>query len=291
MPYKTRILITFITIIFALTTNIIKADEPPAEGMLPPTDILYLSFKSMAENPTMGRIEQVGKYYGRVTTENLNEAEKFALGEVHFINLKPNEALASFEPFMGGDDLRARIAWQRVMQIRFRAFNETDRVEKMIEEYKQKFEPNGMDVWDIDRQILNIATKYQKAGEYQKVVNLITNAIERLSGNAPYMTYRMPAQFMKSFEETGNVELAEKMMLDVQNKLKNVVAAYVKENPEGHVFYKAADYVPGREYRMEEGLLGYTFDEGYPNPELRFHQYNLIINDLDGALWRIRIEK
>ena len=101
----------------------------------------------------------------------------------------------------------------------------------------------------------------------------------------------MPAHFMKSFEKTGNVELAEKMMTDIQNKLKNVVAAYVKDHPEGHNFYSAASYVPGREYRMEEGLLGYTFDEGYPSPELRFSQYNLIINDLDGALWRIRIEK
>lgn len=263
---------------------------PPSEGMLLPTDVLYLSFKSMAENPTLGRLEQVGEYFGRVQVENLSEEQKFALGEVYFINLKPDEALAEFEPFMDGDDLRARIAWQRVMQIRFRAYNETDRVEQMIKQYRDKFEPSGMDVWDIERQIENIATMYQKAGNYQRVVDLITEELGRYSGNAPYMVYTLPGQFMKSFEETGNVELALQLMSEIRGKLKNVVANYVKDNPGGHVFYKAAEYVPGREYRMEEGLLGITFDENYPPPELRFNQYNMIINQIDASLLRIRSE-
>lgn len=290
IDYAQKLLVqSVLIIVFSFVSS--SANEPKAEGMLLPTDVLYLSFKSMAENPTMGRKNQVGAYFGRVQTENLDEVQKFALAEVYYVNLKPTEALTAFEPFMDGDDLRARIAWQRVMQIRFRAYNEPERVEEMVNEYRAKFEPNRIDVWGVEGQIVNIAGKYQRAGNYQKVVDLIREELARLPHNTPYMVFRAPGQFMKSFQETGNIELAEKMITEIHNDLKNVAANYIKTHPEGSMFYKAADYVPGRVYRMEEGLLGAVFEENYPTSELRFNQFDLVINELNGTLRRLRVEK
>lgn len=277
-----------IMILFLVNAN---ANQPAAEGELLPTDVLYLSLKSMTENPTMSRMEQVGPFFSRMKTEDLNDDEKFALGEVYFLNFKPKEAIAAFEPFMNGDGIRARIAWQRAIQIRFRSFKEVERAEEMVGEYRTKFKPNKVDVWGLERQILNLAGKYQQERNYQKAVDLITQELERLPKNTPFMAFRVPGQFIKSFQETGNADLVEKLITEIQKGLKNAEADYVKAHPEGGVYYKAADYVPGRLYRMEEGLRGIISDDSYPTPELRHTQLNLIINELEATLKRLRSEK
>ena len=87
---------------------------------LKPTEVLYLSLKAMEENPGAGRLETVSRFFERIDESELDDNEEFARGEVAFVQLRPGEVLYQLEPFMEGDDLRARIAWQKAMQVHFR---------------------------------------------------------------------------------------------------------------------------------------------------------------------------
>lgn len=251
---------------------------------LKPSDVVFLSLQAMAENPSTGRIANVGRFYERLNMDNLNEAERFALGEVYFLNFKPREAFAAYEPFMDGTDMRARIAWHRNMQIQFRAFRQFDEVERMLEAYRAKFQPIPEDVWNGGRQIFNFAEKYDREGKHQAVVDVIMAEIERLPRNAPYRAFRLPAKHLKSFDAVGRGEEARELLQAIQNEMAEQLAALTAANPGGIRMYAKPRHEEGRYYRMEEGLLGAAFSPGYPSLEMRVRHYQWLIDEIDLVL-------
>lgn len=264
----------------ALLLSPLHAIAQTANSSLQPTEVVYYSLKAMAENPTANRIATIKQFFERLETENLSQEQEFALGEVYFLNFKPRESYAQYEPFMSGNDMRARIAWQKTMQINFAGFRRHELVEEMIEDYWEKFEPIRADIWDTSRQIRNLAYKYQNEGDYQKAVDLITREIERLPRNAPYRAFRLPVVFMKSFEAVGQREEALELIQSIRGKMREDLARFAKQNPDGTMIFKEVNLSPGTYYRLEEGLEGAPFSGQYPLPSLRIRQYMQLINEL-----------
>lgn len=258
----------------------LQATAQDDNAPLKPTEVVYFSLKAMAQNPTADRIATINRFFERMDVTSLSGDQQFALGEVYFLNFKPRESLEQYEKFMDGNGLRARIAWQKAMQIQFRAFNRHDLVEEMIEQYWQRFPPIPQDIWHADWQIANLARKYQDDGEHQKVVDIILREINRLPRSAPYRSFRLPRIFMRSFVETGQDKEANMLIRDIVADMRDQLAAEVQKKPEGIVMFKAIPLTTGTYYRMEEGLDGAAFAEGYPKPALRIRQYMQLISEL-----------
>lgn len=276
-----------LAVVFAGLPRVASAQS---DGRLPPTEVLYLSLSAMERNPTTPRLEAIGSYYRQMQTEGLTEHEKFAAAEVYFLNFKPREALAAYRPFMSGDDMQARIAWQKVMQIQFAAFDEVALVERLIGEFNERFPPNDKDMTNAEWQIFNLARLYRSRGEHQKVVDLITAEIERLPDGLPYRALRLPGLFMESFAAVGKADAAREMLTDAQSSLEIGFAEFLGAHPSGIVTHGARPQVAGRYYRMEEGLTGIALEPGYPSAEHRAHQYQVLLHELGYALWRVRAE-
>lgn len=247
---------------------------------LDPTEVLYLSLKAMAENPGAGRLETVSRFFQRIKTEELSADQEFARAEVSFVNLRPGEALYQFESFMDGSGLRSRIAWQKSMQIHFRAYQKHDLVEQLVEDYWQKFTPDPADIWHADLQITNLANKYMREGNHAKVVAIIVKEIERLPRNAPYRSFRLPVLFMGSFVAEGKREQAVQLIRDIRADMQRQLNALSADHPGGIRLFQPVDPRPNTYYRMEEGLEGTALEPGYPSLSLRVRQYMRLISEL-----------
>lgn len=252
-----------------------------SSSKLQPTEVVYYSLKAMAANPTARRIPTIKQYFDRLNTENLSEDQNFALGEVYFLNLKPAESLAQYEMFMDGNDLRARIAWQKAMQIHHNAYDRVEKVEGMIEDYWKKFPPEPEDIWHTDWQIKNLATRYAKDGDHQKVVDIISKEVKRLPTNAPYRSHRLPATFMASFKAIGKEDEAKAMLRKSVVAMRQGLADLIAAQPSGISIFASTPLVPGTYYRMEEGLAGAAFEPGYPATSLRTRQYLRLIAEIE----------
>ena len=274
-----KLLLRITGILAILTISFLPAFAQETDK-LKPTEVLYLSLKAMAENPGAGRLETVSRFFERIDESELDDNEEFARGEVAFVQLRPGEVLYQLEPFMEGDDLRARIAWQKAMQVHFRAYQRHDQVIEMIEQYWEKFDPDPVDIWHTDWQIWNFATKYRNEGRHDKVVEIILKEISRLPRNAPYRSFRLPVAFIGSFAIEGRTDEAVKLIREIRTEMDKQLLEIRQQNPDGVRIFPAVEMKPGTYYRMEEGLEGTAFEPGYPSLSLRVRQYVQLIDEL-----------
>lgn len=264
----------------ALILSLLSPVSAQETDKLKPSEVLYLSLKAMEENPGAGRLETVARFFERIDETELDDNEEFARGEVAFVQLRPGEVLYQLEPFMEGDDMRARIAWQKAMQVHFRAYRRHDQVKEMIEQYWQKFEPDPADIWHADWQIWNFATKYRNEGQHDKVVEIILKEIGRLPRNAPYRSFRLPAAFIGSFAIEGRTDEAVALIREIRTEMEKQLLEIRRQNPDGIVMFTSVEMKPGTYYRMEEGLEGSALEPGYPSLSLRVRQYIQLIDEL-----------
>ncbi len=256
---------------------IVKAQE---DTLLKPTEVLYLSLKAMEDNPGAGRLETVSRFFERIDTNELGPAEEFARAEVSFVNLRPGESLYQFESFMDGNDFRARIAWQKSMQIQFRGYRRPELVEEMLVEYRERFQPDPTDVWDAWLQVANFASKYRDEGQHDKVVDIILEEIDRLPRNAPYRSFRLPVTFFGSFAAEGKADQALTLIREIRAEMQTQMQALKRENPNGLTLFVPVQHSAGTYYRMEDGLEGTALRPGYPSQSLRVRQYMRLISEL-----------
>ncbi len=277
MTIKSHIAAIFTAAFFS--SSVLGQGEPAAK--LQPTEVVYYSLKAMAENPAARRIPTIKQYFDRLNVDELDEIQNFALGEVYFLNFKPAESLAQYEMFMDGGGLQARIAWQKAMQIHFNAYDRYEKIEGMVEDYWRKFPPITEDIWHTDWQIKNLATKYKKDGDHQKVVDIITKEVNRLPTNAPYRSLRLPATFLNSFIAAGKEDEARAMLRKSVVAMRQGLADLIAAQDKNIRIFPATPLVPGTYFRMEEGLRGAAFTPNYPAVGLRARQYLRLIAEIE----------
>lgn len=263
-----------------LLLGVMCAANAQEESKLKPTEVLYYSLKAMAENPGANRLETVSEFYKRLDETELDDVEEFARAEVAFVNLLPGEAQYYYEPYMSESGMRARIAWQKVMQIQFRGYRRPDITEEMIADYHKKFAPDPADIWDTSFQIANFANTYLSEGEHEKVVDIVLKEVARMPRNAPYRAFALPVQFIGSFAAIGRLDEAMALIRDIRREMQQQLLTITSGQPNGAVVYAPVPLKTGRYLRMEEGLDGGAFDNDYPSQTLRVRQYMRLISEL-----------
>ena len=132
-----------LTLILVLLLPGIGDAETP--GKLLPSEATTLMVMQAMNNPDASRKDVYEHYLPRVITEGLDSDELFYLGEVYFFALMPEEARDAYYPLLNDNSMRARVAWQRVLQIRFRAFQMYDRAARDMVNFRKTFPADPAD--------------------------------------------------------------------------------------------------------------------------------------------------
>jgi hypothetical protein len=224
------------------------------EAALLPTEALHFIFQELVDQPTRQK-EIAEKYLSRVSTTNLKSAEQFALGEVYFVALKPKESTEVYEKFISGHDMRARMAWQRVILMKIRAFEKVDEAEKEIYQYRKRFPADEKDLFHLAYPVSSLARYYADKGDHERVVKLISDEIESLPSNAPYYSFGMVATFFESFKNVGKEEAAIRMLERGRNIYSAAAAKNGKFSTETKPLQGKIRHRPGVLHSVGEGLL------------------------------------
>ncbi len=207
------------------------------DSKLLPSEALALTYHLVNNNPTSDRIATIGHLLPRTITENLSRKERFLLGEMYFWNFKPKKGIQIYDSLTQGTDSIARASWQRGLQIRFRAFDEHKKVEKLIKQYRKKFKPLAEDRNGLFGQVYNLGAQYAKNNEHKKVVQLILEEFDYLDYKGAYRSYQLPAFFNKSFRATGNINLGIQLLNKAIKNLTLTLNERKKNIPKKDISY------------------------------------------------------
>lgn len=206
------------------------------DSRLKPSEALTIMLHEMGMNPGIERSQVYDKYLPLVTTGDLNQHEQFLLGDVYFLSFKPEEARDAYYPFLEQDDLYGRVAWQRILQIRFAAFEMVDRVEKEVKTFRERFKPIPEDRLYMYWQVRNLGNHYREQNDHAKVVELIEDELTALDYSGPYSSFALPALFFSSYAAINKHDRAwahlAKARAGLVNTLHNMEENTVSIEPE-----------------------------------------------------------
>lgn len=205
--------------------------------MLLPSEALVLMYNAVDHNPDVSRIDNTLPYLERVITTNLSSDEQFYLGEVYFWDFKPKEAEEAYKPFLTENGKRGRSAWQRTMQIKFRAYDLHSEVESDLKKYRKKFKPMPEDRYGLFGQVYNVASLYQGKNEHEKVLQLISDELNTLNHEGAYRSFQLPAYFIESYKAVKKNEEAIQLLQSAKVGLEKTLANRMKSIPEDDYFF------------------------------------------------------
>ncbi len=197
-----------------------------------PSETHTLMVNAVDVQPDLKRIDATKPYVSRVMTTKLSREEQFYLGEIYFWNFMPKEGYEVYKAFLNGEDDFARAAWQRAMQIDFRAFDKHKKVEADLNNFRKKFKPIPDDRLYMFGQVYNVANKYAEEGNHEKVLQLIDEELNSLNYEGAYSSFQLPAYFAKSYNELGKLDKALQLMQSAKDGLEKTLKEREQKIPE-----------------------------------------------------------
>ena len=247
-------------ILVLLLPGVGEAETP---GKLLPSEATTLMVTQAMNNPDASRKDVYEHYLPRVITEGLDSDELFYLGEVYFFALMPEEARDAYYPLLNDNSMRARVAWQRILQIRFRAFQMYDRVARDMVNFRKNFPADPADRTYLSRQVLNFGNYYREQGLHQKVVDVVEDELAALNYDGAYASFIHPATFIESYAAVGKTEQALAHLKGAHEGLSRTLQARQRQAPEK--------------------------DHNYPLPDDRYYFFFTPVNEKLG--WRQQNDK
>ncbi|WP_298897181.1 hypothetical protein [uncultured Psychroserpens sp.] len=210
-------------LILLFNANAIAQDEDSNSNMLLPSEALTLMMNEVNMHPEKKRIDATKPYLPRVITTELSREEQFYLGDVYFWNFMPQESLDAFSKVKDGNDEISRAAWQRIMQINFRAFEKHGEVEKQISEFRKHFKPNPKDQYYMFEPVNNVCGKHAGENNHKKVVELVEEELKTIDYNGAYQSFLLPAYQFNSYKVLGKGDTALSLLEKAKNGLQNAL--------------------------------------------------------------------
>lgn len=173
-----------------------------------PSEALTLILWDAMHRPEASRSEVFEPILPRVVVDDLDKQELFFLGEIYFFALMPEEARDAYYLLRNGQSMRARVAWQRLLQIRFRAFGMHERVAREMIRFREMFPPDPADRTYLSTQVLNFGRLYAGEAEHDKVVEAVEAELEALDYGGAYMSWLLPSVFIDSYAAEGKRQQA-----------------------------------------------------------------------------------
>jgi len=178
-----------------------------AEDLLP-SEFTILVNHALEAEPGIDRKSVTTPLTKRIRMEGLSEMERYLKGEVHFLNLEPEESRDEFWEFRNRDDDIGRVASQRLMVIRINAFQMVEEVlERDIPRYNERFGIRADDRYGITFPLQRTAQLLVERGNADQALDLIASHVRQHDQfDAPYSAYALPGQFFKLASENDRAE-------------------------------------------------------------------------------------
>ena len=218
--------------------------EDDAPGALLPSEALVLILWEAMHRPEASREQVFEPVLPRVIVDDLDDDELFFLGEVYFFALMPEEARDAYYPLRDGTSLRARVAWQRLLQIRFRAFEMYDRVAREMVRFRERFPPDPADRTYLYHHVLNFGRMHAGAGEHDKTVAAVEAELAALDYSGAYDSLMLPSTFIESYRAQGKLDQALRHLRRARDGLAQTLEARLADPPEEDQYY----LLPARRY-------------------------------------------
>ena len=266
-----RILPRTLAILILLPVFSLAADP----GRLLPSETFTLMLNQAMNNPSLSRRDVYEQYMPRLITVDLDQLEQYYLGEVYFFALMPEESRDAFYALRHGDSMLARVAWQRIIQIRFRAFQMYERAARDLVYFRETFPADPRDREYLSRQVLNFGTYYAEQGAHDQVVELVEAELTALDFDGAYNSLLHPATFIASYIAVGKKDLALSHMQAARDGLTSTLTERLRNRPE-------------EDYNYPLPADRYAFFLTPVNEKLGFSQHNdkfrALIAALDAAI-------
>lgn len=228
-----------LTLILMLLLPGIGNSETP--GKLLPSEATTLMVAQAMHNPDASRKDVYEHYLPRVITDDLDLDEQFYLGEVYYFALMPEEARDAYYPLLNDGSMRARVAWQRIIQIRFRAFQMYDRAARDMANFRKAFRADPADRIYLSNQVLNFGNYYAGQGLHEKVVDVVEAELSALDYDGAYASFIHPATFIASYDALGKKQQALAHLRAAHDGLSKTLKARQQEVPENDHIYPLPD--------------------------------------------------
>ncbi len=262
------------TLLSALLLSISIILLAQTDPKLRPSEVYVLMRDAVDNNPREERIAITKPYMSRAIKTDLSDIEQFYLAELHFWNFMPDKAHEIYSKFLTRDDSLGRACWQRVLQIEFVAYEKAEKVERAIEEFRNKFSPQPRDELYMFGQVYNVGNKYAQAGDHQKVLDLVNNELDILDYEWPYKSYLLPVYFFSSYKELGETDLAIKLLKDaragLQKKLDKRKETVLDNDPD---FARHSERVEGMNTIMTTRLSYNQSNEKFEDAISKMNNY------------------
>ncbi|WP_262693647.1 hypothetical protein [Kordiimonas aquimaris] len=289
IPFFLTILITAST----LTSHASAQEDstpPPVgsyAGVISPNDVLALAMTELMEKQSLYTRNQraiMQKYMPFVApdinTMPENPVDQFALGNLLFLSLMAVDSEAHLEDLMEREDVIGRISWQRVMQIRRRAYDRPEETREMLDEYIAKYAPSSIEINGRSKQLAVYISNYFENGDADQAVNLLLEELKRMPTNAPYPSFLLPVTVTEQIQKSGRsneiYSLIEQKLADLKS-LENEWTAKTPSFEEDLAIRKQAPTW----YWISEGVSSEKSVH-----EVRLQQLRSMIHDLDAWLAR-----
>lgn len=223
-----------ILVVMVLTPVSVSANEP---GNLLPSEAIVLMLNKAMKNPELTRQDVFEDLLPRVITEGLDERETFLLGEVYFFSLDAGSARDAFWQVRSGNSMIARVAWKRIIQIRFRAFQMFEQAASDMERFRERFPAVPEDRGYLGGQVRNFGMLYRDSGEHEKVVQVVEAELAALNNDGAYDSFIYPAFFIDSYTSVGKRGVALSHLKKARDGLSETLRTRERNPPEEDYAY------------------------------------------------------
>ncbi|NKB88762.1 MAG: hypothetical protein GKS06_11125 [Acidobacteria bacterium] len=231
MSIRGRFIAGFVTLAMFMPFGALASAIP--QSALPPSELLVLVRDTLTRFPERPQRETVRGYLERMQEPGDSDIERLAAAELAFLAIDPNGARDGFEPFLDQRDFVGRAAWQRMLRVRFAAFQMFDEVEAQIAAYRQNFQADPEDRAHLSGAVRDLAGHHFGNAGADKAMQLVIDEVESLPNNAPYDSFMLPATFFEQFAAAGAAERACRMLTEAQAGLDAELAKR-RANPDDY---------------------------------------------------------
>lgn len=238
--------------------------------------------------PSDSQTAILGRYTPALTIDTSampqSRVERLSLGEAMFLSFRAPEAHAYYASVADGGDLVARLAEERLMQIRYRAFSDSLGMRALFDDHYTTFPPSVLALRGRSQQVHNLISGARSAGRSDAAVTLLLEELEALPGDAPYRSFGLPRAFTALIRASSRadevVSVAEMLLVELRGTFRR----WSRDNPTAGDDPQLRGEMPAWFWAVEGVRPGETFHQA------RLRQLRGLIIDLDRWLDEVRGE-
>lgn len=195
----------------AMSQEIADAASCACKDLITPTQMMDAYWARLNDpDNDMAQPDLGWRYLNLITMDGETIPESrlttLALGEAAFLTFQPGVSRYYFEHAAEGDDLIARHAMDRIMQITFRAYDDKPAARDMFATFYDRFPPSILNTRGRNQQVRNFADWHFEQGRADEAIELILEELQRLPTDAPYLGFYLPVTYAEKISQSGEAE-------------------------------------------------------------------------------------